>query len=149
MSDMSSNGFGTAQPATAADLAGALDVPSAGGAAPTANAVQPIGVVLEVGGAGSQIAFDAQRIAECSRDGDPSVALAGQVGSQIKIRVGNSWLLVSVRNQKQDNRSGGSGGILSAVDFLGEGEEERLTGRIHSFRRGVTRYPIPGALVAG
>jgi uncharacterized protein len=147
MSDMSSNGFGTAQPATAADLAGALGGPSAGGAAPTANAVQPIGVVLEVGGAGSQIAFDAQRIAECSRDGDPSVALAGQVGSQIKIRVGNSWLLVSVRNQKQDNRSGGSGGILSAVDFLGEGEEERLTGRIHSFRRGVTRYPIPGALV--
>ena len=33
------------------------------------------------------------------------------------------------------------------VDFLGEGVEERLTGRIHSFRRGVTRYPIPGALV--
>ena len=48
-------------------------------------------------------------------------------------------------HQKQDNRA--TGGILSAVDFLGEGEEERLTGRIHSFRRGVTGYPIPGALV--
>ena len=26
---------------------------------------------------------------------------------------------------------------------LGEGEEERLTGRIYRFRRGVTRYPTP------
>ncbi len=37
--------------------------------------------------------------------------------------------------------------IVANIDFLGEGEEERLTSRIHGFRRGVTRYPIPGALV--
>ena len=78
-------------------------------------------------------------------DGDPSLALSGQVGSQIKIRVGNKWLLANVRNQKQDRRS--PGGIMANIDFLGEGDEERLTGRIHSFRRGVTRYPIPGALI--
>lgn len=142
MSDMSASGFDRANPASPADLAGAgLREDTA------ANATQPIGVVLDVGGAGSQIAFDPQRLNECSQDHDPSVALAGQVGSQVKIRVGNGWLLVSVRNQKQDNRSGGAGGILSSVDFLGEGEEERLTGRIHSFRRGVTGYPVPGALV--
>jgi DNA helicase HerA-like ATPase len=50
-----------------------------------------------------------------------------------------------VRNQKQDAAT--AGGILAAADFLGEGNEERLTGRLHSFHRGVTRYPIPGALV--
>jgi DNA helicase HerA-like ATPase len=108
------------------------------------NDVQPIGVVLEIAGAGSQVALDLQRLTECARDGDPSIAIAGQVGSQVKIKTEDGWLLASVRNQKQDRRSGG---ILANIDFLGEGDEEKLTGRIHSFRRGVTRYPIPGAMV--
>jgi len=109
------------------------------------NASQPIGVVLEIAGSGSQIALDLERLNQCMADADPSIALAGQVGSQIKIRVGNSWLLASVRNQKQDRRA--NGGVLANIDFLGEGQEEKLTGRIHSFRRGVTRYPIPGAMI--
>ncbi len=117
----------------------------AGAAASVDNAMQPIGVVLEIAGSGSQIALDLERLNECMADEDPSIALAGQVGSQIKIRVGNAWLLASVRNQKQDRRSGG--GIIANIDFLGEGNEEKLTGRIHGFRRGVTRYPIPGALI--
>jgi DNA helicase HerA-like ATPase len=105
---------------------------------------EPIGVVLEISGAGSRIAFDLERLNEIARDGDPSVALSGQVSSQVKIRVGDTWLLASVRNQKQDARTAG---VVSDVDFLGEGQEERLTGRIFAFRRGVTFYPIPGALV--
>jgi DNA helicase HerA-like ATPase len=108
------------------------------------NSAQPIGVVLEIAGAGSQVALDLQRLTECAGDGDPSIAIAGQVGSQIKIKTGDGWLLASVRNQKQDRRSNG---ILANIDFLGEGDEEKLTGRIHGFRRGVTRYPIPGAMV--
>ena len=106
---------------------------------------EPIGIVLEIGGSGSRIAFDLTRLNEISGDSDPSVALSGQVGSQIKVRVGNGWLLASVRNQKQANDV--PGGMVAEVDFLGEGDEERLTGRIHGFRRGVTLYPIPGALV--
>ena len=109
------------------------------------NATQPIGVVLEIAGSGSQIALDLERLNQCMEDADPSIALAGQVGSQIKIRVGNSWLLASVRNQRQDRRA--NGGIIADIDFLGEGQEEKLTGRIHGFRRGVTRYPVPGALI--
>ena len=108
------------------------------------NATQPIGVVLEIAGSGSQIAIDLQRLTECADDEDPSIAMAGQVGSQIKIRVGNSWLLASVRNQRQDRKAGS---ILANIDFLGEGIEEKLTGRLHGFRRGVTRYPVPGAMV--
>jgi DNA helicase HerA-like ATPase len=111
----------------------------------TDNAGRPIGVVLEIAGSGSQIALDLERLSECMADEDPSIGLAGQVGSQIKIRVGNSWLLASVRNQRQDRRA--NGGIIANIDFLGEGQEEKLTGKIHSFRRGVTRYPIPGALI--
>ncbi|WP_232366633.1 ATP-binding protein [Alteripontixanthobacter muriae] len=109
------------------------------------NAAQPIGVVLEIAGSGSQIALDLERLNQCMEDADPSIALAGQVGSQIKIRVGNSWLLASVRNQRQDRRA--NGGVIADIDFLGEGQEEKLTGRIHGFRRGVTRYPVPGALI--
>lgn len=108
------------------------------------SATQPIGVVLEIAGSGSQIAIDLQRLNECMDDSDPSVALAGQVGSQIKIRVGQTWLLASVRNQKQGRVDGT---VLANIDFLGEGQEEKLTGKLHGFRRGVTRYPVPGALV--
>jgi uncharacterized protein len=136
---MSVNGCENAQPAAVADLAGNTSAPDLD------NAREPIGIVLEIAGAGSQIAIDLQRLNECAADADPSIALAGQVGSQVKIRVGNAWLLANVRTQKQDSKT--PGGILAAIDFLGEGEEERLTGRIHSFRRGVTRYPIPGALI--
>ena len=108
------------------------------------NAIQPIGVVLEIAGSGSMIAIDLQRLNECTEDDDPSIAMAGQVGSQVKIRVGNSWLLASVRNQRQDRKAGS---ILANIDFLGEGIEEKLTGKLHGFRRGVTRYPVPGGMV--
>ena len=108
------------------------------------NAVQPIGVVLEIAGSGSQIALDLQRLNECMDDEDPSVALAGQVGSQVKIRTRDGWLLASVRNQRQDRKADG---VLANIDFMGEGNEEKLTGKIRGFRRGVTRYPVPGAMV--
>ena len=120
------------------------DAPASGVPMPD-NSRLPIGVVLEVSGSGSQVAFDVQRINDCMKDPDPSVALAGQVGSQIKIRVGDAWLLASVRDQRKDRRT--EGGIIAHIDFLGEGGEEKLTGRIHGFRRGVTRYPIPGGMV--
>ena len=133
------NQFGAARPVQADELA------AEGLAQPADNSREPIGIVLEIAGSGSQIALDLQRLQECARDQDPSIALSGQVGSQIKIRVGNGWLLASVRTQRQDSKT--AGGILAHIDFLGEGDEERLTARIHGFRRGVTSYPIPGALV--
>lgn len=132
-------GFDEAHPAPVEDLA------AAGLTRPRDNGREPIGIVLEIAGSGSQVALDLQRLQECAKDTDPSIALSGQVGSQIKIRVGSGWLLASVRTQRQDSKT--PGGILANIDFLGEGDEERLTGRIHGFRRGVTGYPIPGALV--
>ncbi len=139
MSDMSIHNFGQANAATPADLAGAPSAPAID------YASDPIGMVLEISGGGSHIAIDLNRLNDCAASSDPTVALAGQVGSQVKIKVGNTWLLATLRNQKQDANT--PGGILAAVDFLGEGDEERLTGKLHGFKRGVTRYPIPGALV--
>jgi len=119
--------------------------PLEGQGAPQDNGKLPIGVVLEISGAGSQIALDMQRLNECMDDEDRSIALAGQVGSQIKIRVGDAWLLANVRDQRKDRRA--QNGVIANIDFLGEGSEEKLTGRIHGFKRGVTRYPVPGAMV--
>jgi hypothetical protein len=130
-------------PAGHEELAAAATMAAVGGRLD--NARLPIGVVLEISGSGSQIALDLQRLNECMEDADPSIALAGQVGSQIKIRIGESWLLASVRDQRKDRRT--EGGIIANIDFLGEGAEEKLTGRIHGFKRGVTRYPVPGALI--
>ncbi|NLR72412.1 DUF87 domain-containing protein [Novosphingobium sp. ERN07] len=114
-------------------------------APPSENARKPIGFVRDIAGSSSAIALDLVRLDECSEDCDPSIALSGKVGSQIKIRVGNAWLLASVRTQRQDTSV--PGGIVAQIDFLGEGDEERLTKRIFGFRRGVTRFPVPGALV--
>lgn len=113
--------------------------------APHDNADLPIGVLMDITGGGSQVAFDLDRLHECARDADPTIALSGQVGSQVRIRHGDRWLLASVRDQKQGRRAGE--GVLAVIDFLGEGQEEKLTGAIHSFRRGVTNYPLPGAFV--
>ena len=114
--------------------------------APAAGpALHHIGYVMEIAGSGSQVTLDAGVLNELMAHSDPSIAMAGQVGSQIKIRVGNTWLLASIRTQKLHEREHGA--ILAAVDFLGEGDEERLTGKIYNFRRGVTRYPVPGSEV--
>jgi uncharacterized protein len=111
-----------------------------------ARAVGPapgaIGQVVEIAGSGSQIRMDAATVTALQSHRDPSVAMSGQVGSQIKTVVGNSWLIANVRTL----RAGEAGELVAYVDFLGEGSRDSA-GRMSHFRRGVTRYPIPGAEV--
>jgi len=73
---------------------------------------------------------------------DPSVAMSGQVGSQVKMLVGASWLIANVRTLQ----TGNDGKVIGQIDFLGEGQTA-AAGRLTNFRRGVTRYPIPGCEV--
>ncbi|MDI1295059.1 MAG: DUF87 domain-containing protein [bacterium] len=101
-----------------------------------------MGIVFQIAGSSSKIVIDAARLAALGQNDDPCIAMAGQVGSQVKMRVGKSWLIASVRAMALDRHDGGS--IVADIDFLGEGDEEKLTGRIFRFRRGVTRYPTPG-----
>ena len=109
-------------------------------ARPAAPALGAIGHVVEIAGSGSQIRLDAAVVGALQSHKDPSVAMSGQVGSQVKMVVGNSWLIANVRTLK----AGDSGELVAHVDFLGEGSRDSA-GRITNFRRGVTRYPIPGA----
>jgi hypothetical protein len=112
-------------------------------AAPAAAAALPsIGTVVEIAGSGSQVRLDAAALQSLHDHSDPSIAMSGQVGSQVKMAVGNSWLIANVRTM----RSGDSGDVIAAIDFLGEGSRDS-SGGMTNFRRGVTRYPIPGCEV--
>jgi hypothetical protein len=104
-----------------------------------------IGAVLDISGSASRIRLDPVAIASLADSTDPSLTFAGQVGSQIKVRVGSSWLIANVRTLSKASAS--SAEVTAQIDFLGEGDEERLTGKIYNFRRGVTRYPFPDAPV--
>jgi len=106
------------------------------------TAVPPIGQVVDIAGSGSQVRLDAATLNSLSNHSDPSVAMSGQVGSQVKMVVGNAWLIANVRTM----RAGDSGDIIANIDFLGEGSRD-ASGKMTHFRRGVTRYPIPGCQV--
>ncbi|MEO9130849.1 MAG: DUF87 domain-containing protein [Sphingomonas sp.] len=114
-------------------------------AAPTTSTENGIGLVSEISGSSSQVILDTAALDIVSRDSDPVAASAGQVGSQIKVRVGAAWLIANIRSLKLVE--GASDQIVAQVDFLGEGDEEKLTGKLYKFRRGVTRYPTPGCRV--
>jgi uncharacterized protein len=108
----------------------------------SAQALNPVGEVTEIAGSGSQIRMDATMLGALQSHSDPSVAMSGQVGSQVKMIVGSNWLIANVRTM----RAGDTGAIVAHVDFLGEGTKE-ASGKVANFRRGVTRYPIPGSPV--
>ncbi|WP_242185614.1 DUF87 domain-containing protein [Sphingomonas sp. CARO-RG-8B-R24-01] len=104
-----------------------------------------IGMVFDIAGSSGMVVLDAAALDETGRHADPVVGSAGSVGSQIKMRVGSTWLIANVRSLKL--LDGHADRIAAQVDFLGEGDEEKLTGKLYKFRRGVTRYPTPGCFV--
>jgi len=103
---------------------------------------EAIGRVAAISGSGGSVELDARRLHALAQDPDPSVAMSGQVGSQIKIEAQRRWLLANIRElsvtQSADT-------IIASIDFLGEGDEDPATGKLLNFKRGVTGYPVPGA----
>src|SRR6185437_13935449 len=89
---------------------------SAAPKASSARAPSAVGKVVEIAGSGSQIRMDAAAVAALQSDKDASIAMSGQVGSQVKMVVGNAWLIANVRTL----RAGESGELIANVDFLGE-----------------------------
>jgi hypothetical protein len=101
-----------------------------------------IGSVTEISGGGARIKIEGRRLRELASDPDPSVALSGQVGSQVKLESGRRWLLANVRNLRMMEGDGDF--VMADIDFLGEGDEDEQSGRLVNFKRGITSYPIPG-----
>lgn len=139
MTDMSGQfRFGLDRPSVA-ETPAEPEVFVAQGANPNTT-TQPLGSVFEVAGPGAKILLDGDTLAALSESLDPTTAMAGQVGSLIKMRLGRQWIIGSVRTTRLDHGNV----IVAEVDFMGEGDEERLTGSLYNFRRGITRYPSPG-----
>jgi hypothetical protein len=124
------------------ELSSYSDTDEASSAASGQASAPPIGRVLEIAGSGSRIWMDFERLQMLASHADPSVAMSGQVGSQVKMMVGSCWLIANVRTLQ----TGNDGKVLGQIDFLGEGQSVS-GGRMANFRRGVTRYPIPGCEV--
>ncbi len=103
-----------------------------------------IGRVINISGSSSQLLLDAELMRTLAATSDPCLSTSGQIGNQVKVRVGAVWLTANVRTLREGPRPQD---LIAEVDFLGEGDEERLTGKLYNFRRGVTRYPTPGAEV--
>jgi uncharacterized protein len=122
-----------------------IDAPALRSPAPTplVSSHEAIGQVVEVRGSGAGIEISARRLAEVATDADPSIAMSGQVGSQIKIASGRRWLLANVRRLRVTDPEAGI--VAAEIDFLGEGDEDSQTGRLVNFKRGITSYPIPGS----
>src|SRR5437868_6552954 len=84
-----------------------------------AGQLAPVGAVFEIAGSGSQIRMDAAALAELQSHKDASVAMSGQVGTQVKMIVGNNWLIANVRTLRAEGTD-----LIANVDFLGEGTRE-------------------------
>jgi uncharacterized protein len=113
------------------------------GSSASRSAAPPIGQVLEIAGSGSRVVMDAERLIELQGHSDASISMSGQVGSQVKMKVADSWLVANVRTLRAGDEPGT---VIANVDFLGEGSQ-RSGGGLSGFRRGVTRYPIPGQAI--
>src|SRR5688572_12942716 len=106
---------------------------------------ETIGQVVEIAGSGAHVEIAGRRLIELADDPDPTVAMSGQVGSQIKIASGRRWLLANVRRLRVTDAEAGV--VVAEIDFLGEGDEDANSGRLVNFKRGITSYPIPGSKV--
>lgn len=107
---------------------------------------ESIGSVLDVSGNDSRIFLDMERLQEYALHPDTTLAQAGQVGSQVKIRSNTGWVVANLRDQAQGSHNGREG-MLANIDFLGEADEGDEDGRLLHFRRGVTRFPMAGSPV--
>ena len=104
-------------------------------------AATPLGRIETVAGGGAETRLNPQLLELMARDADVAVAMAGEIGSMLKMTVAGRCVIGSV------HALGHEGGEITArISFLGEGElgDE---GEVVAFRRGVTRYPLPGTPV--
>jgi DNA helicase HerA-like ATPase len=106
----------------------------------TVGDAMELGRVLEIAGAGAQVSFDGHMMA-LVRKANGVGAPPGSIGSHVKMRVGNRWVLGQIRTLRLAQAD--SDLILGMIDFVGEGAD--INDRLGNFRRGVTLLPMPGA----
>ena len=104
----------------------------------------PIGVLLDIAGASSRIMIDLPSLHAITTDSDDPAGQVGQIGSLVTMQVGRLWIVASIRSV----RLGDDGSnLIAEVDLMGEGYQAEAGQGLSGFRRGVTRYPLPGSPV--
>ncbi len=109
-------------------------------AAITTGDAMELGRVLEVAGVGAQVTLDGHMMA-LVRKANGIGAPPGTIGSYVKIRIGNRWILGQIRTLRLAEVD--SMVVVGTIDFIGEGID--INDRLAKFRRGVTLLPMPGA----
>jgi len=106
----------------------------------TAGDAMELGRVLEINGASAQVSLDGHMMT-LVRKANGVGAPPGSIGSHVKVRVGNRWVLAQIRSLRLAQAD--SDLVLGMIDFVGEGAD--VNDRLANFRRGVTLLPMPGA----
>ena len=118
------------------------DIVGSGSFEKTASlAATPLGRIESVSGGGAETRLNPQLLELMARDADVAVAMAGEIGSMLKMTVAGRCVIASVHSLGHEG-----GEITARVSFLGEGALGDA-GQIVGFRRGVTRNPLPGTPV--
>lgn len=102
-----------------------------------------LGHVEAVSGGGARIRLDRQGLALLAGDDDGARAMGGEVGSMLAMSVAGRNVIATVHALDCDGDS-----VIAHLAFLGEGERD-AAGHLSGFRRGVTRFPLPGTPVTG
>ncbi len=103
-----------------------------------------IGVLLDISGASSRLLLDLAAVSVLANTVHDGEAPAGQVGSLVRLQIGKTWVIASIRSTRlaDDGLN-----LIAQVDLMGEGYEPEPGQGMRGFRRGVTRYPLPGSPV--
>lgn len=101
-----------------------------------------LGTITAVLGDQATAVIDRAGIACASTSQDIAIRTAGQVGSQVKVRVENRWVVASIKTIRA---AGDDGHLQADLDFIGEGRAREGSDGFTEFRRGVTHRPLPGS----
>lgn len=104
-----------------------------------------IGVIGNVTASNATCRINASNLKSLQESSDKVHQMAGLVGSQVKIKVHESWLIADIKEVKRFVDEKGEW-IVAEIEFLGEGDISSA-GKLHNFRRGVSYYPRPGSSV--
>ena len=104
-------------------------------------AAASVGQIEAIVGVGADAMLDHSDIALLGRHEDPVVAMAGQIGSHVKMPIGDRWVVGTVRSLRVAGAT-----IAAKIDMIGEAMRTD-EGELIRFQRGVTRFPLPGCPV--
>ncbi len=107
----------------------------------TGHSAASIGQIEAIVGVSADAMLDHSDVALLGRSEDPVVAMAGQIGSHVKMPIGDRWVVGTVRSLRVVGAT-----IAAKIDMIGEASRTD-EGELIRFQRGVTRFPLPGCPV--